>query len=96
MTFAISLAVVLLFVLWGFFSPSQLTETATNVLHATTSNFGWFYLLVTFFFLVFCIFLAFSKYGQIRLGDDDDEPEYSAVTWCAMLFSAGMGIGLVF
>ncbi|CAM5795635.1 MULTISPECIES: glycine betaine uptake BCCT transporter [Brevibacillus] len=96
MTFAISLAVVLLFVLWGFFSPSQLTETATNVLHATTSNFGWFYLLVTFFFLVFCIFLAFSKYGQIRLGDDDDEPEYSAVTWFSMLFSAGMGIGLVF
>ncbi|USG64500.1 BCCT family transporter [Brevibacillus ruminantium] len=96
MTLTLSLTVVILFVLWGILAPSQLTDTATNVLSFTTSNFGWFYLLVTFFFLVFGIYLAFSKYGNIRLGDDEDEPEYSTLSWFAMLFSAGMGIGLVF
>src|SRR5699024_1083394 len=47
-------------------------------------------------FIAFCIYIAFSKYGKIRLGDDSDRPEYHKITWIAMLFSAAIGISLVF
>ncbi|RNB77653.1 glycine betaine uptake BCCT transporter [Brevibacillus panacihumi] len=96
MTFLISLIIVICFVLFGVISPELFAKSATKVLGLTTTNFGWFYLIVAFAFLIFCIYLAFSKYGQITLGQDDDEPEYSLPTWFSMLFSAGMGIGLVF
>ncbi|KMZ42292.1 MULTISPECIES: BCCT family transporter [Bacillales] len=96
MTFLISLVIVFVIVLFGAISPELFAAAASQVLKVTTTNFGWFYLIVTFGFLIFCIFLAFSRYGQIPLGSDDDEPEYSLPTWFAMLFSAGMGIGLVF
>lgn len=96
MTFLISFLIVVVIVLFGAFSPELFAKTATRVLDLTTTNFGWFYLIVAFSFLIFCIYLAFSKYGQIPLGQDDDEPEYSLPTWFSMLFSAGMGIGLVF
>jgi len=59
-------------------------------------GFGWFYVLSVAAFLVFVIWLPFSRYAHVRLGKDEDEPEFSAFTWFAMLFSAGMGIGLVF
>src|SRR5699024_1228096 len=59
-------------------------------------KFGWFYHLTVGIILLFAIYLAFSKYGKIKLGKEDDEPEYSTFSWFAMLFSAGMGIGLVF
>jgi len=96
MVFIIAVGIVLLFVLWGFFSPDSLATTSGNALDLTTEKFGWFYLLATFGFLVFSIFLAFSKYGKVKLGADNDQPEYSKRSWFAMLFSAGMGIGLVF
>jgi len=57
---------------------------------------GWFYLLVTTFFLVFVLYLAFSKYGKIRLGGPDEKPAFGRFAWFAMLFQAGMGIGLLF
>ncbi|QRG65167.1 glycine betaine uptake BCCT transporter [Brevibacillus choshinensis] len=96
MTFLISLLIVLAIVSVGVISPALFSQAASKILTLTTTNFGWFYLIVTFGFLTFCLFLAFSKYGQITLGEDDDEPEFSLPTWFAMLFSAGMGIGLVF
>ncbi|CAG7657093.1 BCCT family transporter [Paenibacillus allorhizosphaerae] len=96
MVFGISVAVIILFVLWGAISPEGLSQQATQFLAFTTGRFGWFYLFAAFGFLIFVVYLAFSKYGGIRLGDDDDEPEFSDITWFAMLFSAGMGIGLVF
>lgn len=96
MVFKIAFAIALLFALWGLLSPSGLAETSGSLLAVITEKFGWFYLLATFAFLVFSIYLAFSKYGAIRLGADTDRPEYSNRSWFAMLFSAGMGIGLVF
>lgn len=57
---------------------------------------GWLYLLVIAVFVAFCLILAFGKYGRIRLGPDDSRPEYSTFSWFAMLFCAGMGVGLVF
>jgi len=69
---------------------------AGNIFNFTTRSFGWFYLLAVFLFVVFLVFLAFSKYGKIRLGTDQDRPQYPFFTWIGMLFSAGFGVGLVF
>ena len=96
MVFIIAVAIVILFVIWGVINPSGLAEASGSVLSLMTEKFGWFYLLSTFSFLVFSFFLAFSKFGNIRLGKDTDVPAYSNRSWFAMLFSAGMGIGLVF
>ncbi|HUC81208.1 MAG TPA: BCCT family transporter [Flavisolibacter sp.] len=96
MVFAVAVVIVLLFVCWGVISPDRLASTSAAILNLTTEKFGWFYLLATFGFLIFSVFLAFSKFGMVKLGADDDRPEYSNRSWFAMLFSAGMGIGLVF
>jgi len=57
---------------------------------------GWFYVLAVAFFLLFVVYLAISEFGRIKLGPDHSEPDYSFASWFAMLFSAGMGIGLMF
>lgn len=76
--------------------PGRMSDLSTIVFDYTIEKFGWFYLMAMFFFLIFAFILAFGKYGGIKLGSDDDEPEYSLTAWFAMLFSTGMGIGLVF
>ena len=96
MVFRISLLVVVVFVIWGIVDPAGLAGTSEIILAIMTEKFGWFYLLATFSFLIFALYLAFSKYGSIKLGADNDRPEYTTKSWFAMLFSAGMGIGLVF
>ncbi len=63
---------------------------------AIVQNFSWYYVLVAAFFVAFSIFVGFSKFGDIKLGKDRDEPEFSTGSWFALLFAAGMGIGLVF
>lgn len=94
--FYISLVVVLGMALWGIVSPESFGKEANKVFDSLTTNYGWLYLISVFSFIIFSIALASSKYGAIRLGPDDSRPEYSYVSWFAMLFSAGMGIGLVF
>lgn len=94
--YTISLVVVIVFALWGIIGPSSFGKVADNAFNFLTEKFGWFYLMAMFFFVVFVFFLAFSKYGKIKLGDDNSKPDYSNISWFAMLFSAGMGIGLVF
>ncbi|MEF8782787.1 MAG: BCCT family transporter [Haloarculaceae archaeon] len=59
-------------------------------------NFGWFYLLVVNVFIIVLLYFAFSKYGNIKIGGVEAEKEFSDFSWMAMLFSAGMGIGLMF
>lgn len=94
--FVISLIVVALIAGWGIISPTSFGKVANSVFDFLTTQFGWFYLITMFAFVVFVLAVAFSRYGKIRLGADDSRPEYSNLTWFAMLFSAGMGIGLVF
>lgn len=96
MVLFLSVAIIAAFVLWGLLSPAGLGAAATAAVAWTTSTFGWYYLLAVLGFLLFCLFLAFSRYGKIKLGRDDEQPEFSTLSWFAMLFSAGMGIGLVF
>ena len=94
--FLISLIVVFSISLWGILAPERFGQVANGLFAFLTDKFGWFYLLAMFFFVIFMFGIAVSKFGQIRLGDDDSKPEYSYISWFAMLFSAGMGIGLVF
>lgn len=96
MTFKISVALTAMVVLVGALFPTVLANVTSNLFERIIAGFGWFYLWVTLGFLMFSLYLAFSRYGNIRLGHDGDRPEYSNLTWFAMLFSAGMGIGLVF
>lgn len=96
MVFYASLIFLLFFLGFGFLFPDALLAFTTILFGYITNNLGWLYLLTVLGILMFSLFLAFSKYGKIRLGDDDDRPEYSKFSWFAMLFSAGMGIGLVF
>lgn len=71
-----------------------------NVFNAIQSGIsesgGWFFILSVNAFLVFVLYIAFSKYGKIRLGGVKAKPEFSKGAWFAMLFSAGMGIGILF
>ncbi|MGO4889091.1 BCCT family transporter [Anaerobacillus sp. MEB173] len=94
--FWISILMAVVFVLWGVILPQQLTSVMNVLLSFFLVNFGWFYQIAASFFLVFALFLIFSRYGKIKLGKDEDKPEFSRPTWFAMLFSAGMGIGLLF
>ena len=66
-------------------------------IQSSISNFGgWFFILIVNVFLFFVLYIAFSKYGKIRLGGNNAKPEFTKGAWFAMLFSAGMGIGILF
>ena len=89
---AVILGVALLSVLFPE-SAGDVMETSQGWIVA---NLGWFYMLAIGVFVAFAIIVALSSWGSIRLGRDDDEPEFGLLSWFAMLFSAGMGVGLVF
>lgn len=94
--FLLSSALILCFILAGVLLPN-LVETAARAIHsAILDYFSWLYLLSAFFFLLFVLALAFSQYGSIKLGYDAERPQYTFFGWVAMLFAAGMGIGLLF
>lgn len=82
--------------LWAIIANDSFTRIADTLMKGLKANFSWLYLITMLFFVVFSLILAFSKYGKVRLGDDNDKPEYSLISWFAMLFAAGMGVGLVF
>ncbi len=92
----ISAVITGLFVLYGIIAPESLSAAASWSFSFLTAKFGWLYLLSVTFFVLFAIGLAVSRYGKIKLGKDDDKPEFSNFQWFAMLFGGGMGIGLVF
>jgi choline/carnitine/betaine transport len=94
--FGISAVVALAFLAWGFLSPSGLGSTSGTALTWVEENLGWLFVLLASAFVVFVIWLAASRYGAIPLGRDDEQPEFRTVSWIAMMFSAGMGIGLMF
>ncbi|MCK6079385.1 BCCT family transporter [Microbacterium sp. EYE_5] len=76
--------------------PTQAEAFFGAIQGAIIDTFSWYYVLITAFFVAFCLFLGFSRFGDIRLGKDDDKPEFSTGSWFSLLFAAGMGIGLVF
>lgn len=76
--------------------PTKLEAAISWASTSVINNLSWYYVLVATGFVFFVLVLAFSRLGDIKLGDDDTEPDYSLTSWFAMLFAAGMGIGLVF
>ncbi|MFC4005161.1 BCCT family transporter [Prauserella oleivorans] len=95
--FAIAAVLALAIIAWGIASPSSLATVAETVLFdAVVPYGGWLFVLTASAFVVFAIGLAISRYGRIKLGQDREKPEFRTASWIAMMFSAGMGIGLMF
>ena len=92
----ISAVIVAAFVIFGAVAPEAFNEVANVLFTVFTVDFGWLYLLVVFVMVIYAIAIGLSKFGNIKLGHDDDEPEFSNFSWFAQLFGGGMGIGLVF
>ncbi|TLX55920.1 choline transporter [Stutzerimonas nosocomialis] len=89
-------ALILALVLFAVIAP-EIAQSVFGVIQAwIIANVSWFYILTVAIILVSVVFLAVSRYGDIKLGPDHSEPDYRNYTWFAMLFSAGMGIGLMF
>ncbi len=94
--FVISLFMVLVFAVPGIIRPETLFAFATLVHENILESFGGVYLVAAFLFLIFNLYLAFSRYGHIKLGKQHEKPQFSYFGWFSMLFAAGMGIGLIF
>ncbi|MDI6400790.1 BCCT family transporter [Balneolaceae bacterium ANBcel3] len=94
--FFTSIIAILTFLFFGVFYSEATGEVFGHVQSFIVDKMGWFYVLSLSLFLIFVIYLFFSRFGKIKLGPDDSEPDYSYASWFTMLFSAGMGIGLVF
>ncbi|WP_175470092.1 BCCT family transporter [Curtobacterium sp. MCBA15_001] len=88
--------IVLGFVVWTLSAPASAESAFAALQAAIVANFSWYYVLIAAGFVAFSLFIGFSKFGDIKLGKDQDEPEFSTGSWFALLFAAGMGIGLVF
>ena len=94
--FTVALAITVGFVLWGVIAPTSLANVSTALLGLIIDGTGWIYVLATTGFVGLMLLLAVSRYGRIRLGRDDERPEFSTGSWISMMFATGMGIGLIF
>ncbi len=84
------------FVIGTLIAPEQATDLFKAMRNWVTGNFSWFFLLAGNIFVLFCLFLIVTPLGSVRLGGVDARPDYGYTGWFAMLFAAGMGIGLMF
>ncbi|WP_241233676.1 BCCT family transporter [Altericroceibacterium xinjiangense] len=94
--FFVSAGLILAFAVLGATFAEQAAVLFARIQAIIIEDFGWFYVAAVAGFLVFAVYLMLSRHGTVKLGPDESEPEYSYLSWFAMLFSAGMGIGLVF
>ncbi|MYT74522.1 BCCT family transporter [Streptomyces sp. cg28] len=94
--FGVTAGLTLAFVVWGSVATDNLESVSTHALNGLIHNGGWAFMLAASAFVVFALWLAISRYGKITLGKEGEEPEFRTVSWVAMMFSAGMGIGLMF
>ncbi|WP_235921351.1 BCCT family transporter [Lentzea tibetensis] len=94
--FGVAAGITLVFVTWGVVGTDSLASVSKTALGWVIAHLGWAFVLSASGFVVFALWLAFSRYGKVPLGRDDEKPEFKTVSWVAMMFSAGMGIGLMF
>ncbi len=94
--YPLALAAILVLALCAALGGDSFALLSNDLMAGIEGGFGWMYLLAMLAFVVFAICVAVSRWGDIRLGPQDSRPEYSTLAWLAMLFCAGMGIGLVF
>ena len=77
-------------------NKSQFEKITKVLLNSIITNFGFLYLIIVLLIALVCLYLCCSSYGDIRLGKDDSKPEYSNISWFSTLFTAGMGVAIVF
>ncbi|MFP1628103.1 BCCT family transporter [Streptomyces sp. 5K101] len=94
--FGVTAVLTLAFVVWGSAFTETLESASDTLLNGLMHNGGWAFVLAASGFVVFALWLAISRYGRIPLGQEHEGPEFRTVSWVAMMFSAGMGIGLMF
>ena len=94
--FKVSAFVMVIIAIAGGLFPNGLAHYASFISNFISDSFGWFYLVSVAGFVAFCLYLAFSRFGKIKLGRDDEKPEFSYLAWISMLFAAGFGAGIVF
>ena len=91
-----SALLTLIVVVWGLTAPENFSQVATTTFSWVIDNLGWAFVLFGTVFVVFVFVIAFSRFGSIRLGHVNEEPEFRTISWISMMFAAGMGIGLMF
>jgi len=94
--FSFSALVILAFVILTLALPEQTGPLFESMRNWLTSNLSWFFLLAGNIFVLLCLALIFSPLGRVRIGGADASPDFSYLSWFAMLFAAGMGVGLMF
>ncbi|MFD3533060.1 BCCT family transporter [Streptomyces sp. NPDC058664] len=94
--FGVTAVLTVAFVVWGATATESLESTSSRLLEGLIRDGGWAFMLAASGFVVFALWLAISRYGRITLGQEGEGPEFRTVSWIAMMFSAGMGIGLMF
>lgn len=94
--FGVTAVLTVAFVVWGATATESLEDVSSSLLDGLIRDGGWAFMLAASGFVVFALWLAISRYGRITLGREDEGPEFRTVSWIAMMFSAGMGIGLMF
>ena len=87
---------IIVFAVWTMFFTAPATEVINAILGWIANTFGWFYFVAVTSYLVFVVYIAFSRYGNLKLGPAHSTPDFNMLTWAAMLFSAGIGIDLLF
>lgn len=93
---AIAGALTAAVIVWGFAAPDSLSETGSTALAWVMANFSWLFGALAIVVAIFMLVVGYGPTAGITLGADDEKPEFSMVSWIAMLFSAGIGIGLLF
>lgn len=94
--FGVTAVLTVAFVVWGATATESLEDVSDSLLQGLIRDGGWAFMLAASGFVVFALWLAISRYGRITLGREEEGPEFRTVSWIAMMFSAGMGIGLMF
>lgn len=89
-------AAIIAFVAWGLINPESVFEVSGVALGWVMANLGWVFNLLAICLVILLVIIAFTRYGRIPLGLDGEKPEYSTGSWAAMLFAAGIGIGIIF
>ena len=94
--FGVTAVIAAAILTWGLVWPDNLKSISNSILTWLVENLGWLFVLAASGFVLFAVWLAVSRFGRIPLGKDGEKPEFNTVSWIAMMFSAGMGIGLMF